>query len=189
MNHAYSPEALAAREEIRDCLHTYCRAVDRGQTDLLECVFHPGSTINCGPYKGSIAGFAQLLDERRASVPRAVHMLGNVMFDFADGERALVESYCLAMEEFMPESNDAPGLNRLARVRYLDDFECRAGAWKIVHRVIVIDHTSAPIPADTGDFFKGPAGRRDEQDLALLRRTAFLAAASGSGFDRRDRNG
>lgn len=169
----YSTGRLAAREAIRDVLHRYCRAVDRGLSDTWHLVFHADAEMRCGPYEGDIAGFARMLDERRAQVRVAVHMIGNTLFDFTDDSHAFVESYCLALEEFLPVRPGEAGLNRLARVRYADRFEVRDEQWRIARRIIVIDHAWAPTPVGTEAFFKGPSGRRDVDDIVLTERAAL----------------
>lgn len=169
---AYASNRLAAREQIRDALNWYCRAIDRRQYHWLFKAFHEGGVIRSGAYHGDIAGFPALLAERHTRVPRAAHMMGNILFDFIDDAHAFVESYCLAVEEFVPEDGQG-ALNRVVRIRYADEFEMRAGVWKIAKRAIVVDHAMAPQPVGEAGFFKGPMGTRDINDPVLQQRIAL----------------
>lgn len=170
----FGPRAMAAREQMRAALYWYARAIDRGQSGFLSNAFHPDATIDCGSFSGDLAGFGAMLDERRRAVPRAVHMIGNMLVDFLGSSRAFAETYCLALEEFLPETPGGPNLNRLVRVRYADEFACRDDAWKISHHLIIIDHVmpaEAAVPPD--GFFSGASGRRDADDPILLRRATL----------------
>jgi hypothetical protein len=169
----YTVERLAAREEIRDVVYLYCRAIDRRQFHWMQRVFHEGGRMLCGPYDGGVEGFIDMLAERHAQIPRATHMVGNILFDFVGDDRAFVESYCLAIEEFQPESEGQPGLDRVVRVRYADEFERRNGQWRIAQRQIIIDHAMAPVSAGPEGFFRGPKARRDAQDPVLEQRAAL----------------
>ena len=52
---------LSDRHEIRAVLERYCRAVDRGDLDLLLSVYHPDATDDHGMYSGNGHEFAHWL--------------------------------------------------------------------------------------------------------------------------------
>jgi hypothetical protein len=138
-------QRLIDEREIREVLTSYCRGIDRLDEELLRSVYHPDAVDNHGStFSGNAHEFAKLIVERLASVSRTFHMLGNVSIDM-DGAFAHVESYFLAYHH---EDRDNPnalmnpaGTDLLAAGRYLDTFEKRAGAWKILRRDVVRDFT------------------------------------------------
>jgi len=135
----WSSARVADRLQLSELLYSYCRAIDRIDLSLLEQVFHEDATVDIGNYRGDPAGFIALVAERHPGVPRAVHMVTNVLVDFIDVDLAFSESWCLAIEE-QPTSTGV--IDRTFRVRYGDLVERRAGAWRIAHRLTVFDHIS-----------------------------------------------
>lgn len=172
MSDGFTDERLGARAQIQAALYWYARAIDRGQPLLMRNAFHDDATVDCGAFKGDVAGFRAMLADRGQRVARSVHMIGNILIDFVDDDHAFAESYCLAIEEFRAEAAGQPALNRQVRVRYADDFSCRNGAWKIASHLIVVDHVTPAAPAEASDgFFSGPAATRDANDPILRRRS------------------
>lgn len=54
--------------------------------------------------------------------------------------RSGVESWCLAIEQRTPTTNEARTADRVYRVRYGDHFARRNGGWRIALRTFVTDH-------------------------------------------------
>lgn len=163
---------LSAIEEIRAALYRYCAAIDRGQYQWMDQVFHADAVLQIGPYEGAPAAFVDMLRSRHDSVSRAVHSLGNITIERVDEAHAFTESYCLAVEQMAGPEGD---FDRTVRLRYADVFELRGGAWKIARRVAVVDHAMAPVPSATAQQFRGPQAARDDSDPAIqLRRSLGL---------------
>ena len=158
-------EALAAELEIRRVLARYCRAVDRGDVELLKSVYHPDATDDHGTFQGSGWDFAEALvpamDESSLS---SQHHLTNVLIEL-DGDRAAVESYVLALHPVRDRAS-AREVHALAGGRYLDRFEKRNGEWKIADRRVVIDWTRASLPGEAWSLESafGLRGGRREKD-------------------------
>jgi len=157
-------ERLTAELEIRRVLARYCRAVDRGDVELLKSVYHPDATDDHGTFQGSGFAFAEALVPAMdgSSIP-SQHHVTNVLIEL-DGDRAAVESYVLA---FHPVRDRASGAetHALAGGRYLDRFEKRDGEWKIADRRVVIDWTRASLPGEAWsleDAFARKGGRREK---------------------------
>lgn len=55
---ARSVRALQDRQDIRDCVHNYCRGVDRFDRDLLLSVYHSDAIDDHGIFVGDPADFA-----------------------------------------------------------------------------------------------------------------------------------
>lgn len=153
-------------DAISQALYRGCAAIDRGRYDWLDEVFRADAVIVAGPYEGPLAGFIAQLEARRATTPRASHMIGNILITPLDDDRAFVESYCHAVEQTAPESG--PAMHRAVNLRYADLFERHGDDWRIARRTIVVDIAHPPVPLADSPSYRGPQGRRDAEDPALL---------------------
>jgi SnoaL-like domain len=131
---------LIDKEQIRDVLARYCRAVDRLDADLLASVYHPGAIEDHGAFKGSASDFCKNATGTAGSTvhERRRHFIGMPMIEL-DGDIAYVETYFSAGCELRELQNGY----RLARVhdgRYVDRFEWRNGEWRIAARTVVKDY-------------------------------------------------
>lgn len=141
------------KSDIRDALNWYCHAIDRQELGALDRAFHSDATISYGVDSHvQVSDFKAFVEKRHSTIPKAFHMMGNVLIEFTANDTAFVESYCLAMEHH-PEDGQGP-VDRVIRVRYGDVFECRQGQWKIARRMTVIDHEmSVPVSVQAGALF------------------------------------
>lgn len=134
MSHPPEIQALLDKQAITEVLNLYCRGADRADIDLVAAAYHPdaiedhGGVFN-GPATDYVANMAKILP--RAGV--MTHLTSNIIIAL-DGDRAKVESYILA---FARMKKDGEVFETLTLARALDDFERRAGAWKIAKRSIV----------------------------------------------------
>ncbi|VWX61594.1 Gamma-BHC dehydrochlorinase [Burkholderiales bacterium 8X] len=134
MRPAATLQDLLDREAIRDCMHRYCRGIDRADEDALRSAYWPDATDEHGAYRGSAAGFIeQALVKLRAGGQR-VHAICNMGIDLR-GDSAAVESYFIALQA----SAAAPTQETFLAGRYLDRFERRQGEWRIAARTVVYD--------------------------------------------------
>lgn len=129
-------QELLDREAIRDCLHRYCRGIDRRDEACLRSVYWPDGTDRHGPYQGSASGFVEWALDKLQGAPRGVHMLSNILIDLR-GDVAGVESYFHALQA----DKDEQGQPRESMLvgRYVDRFEKRKGEWRIAQRTVVYD--------------------------------------------------
>ena len=140
-------QELLDREAIRDCLHRYCRGIDRMDEDCLRSVYWPDGTDRHGPYQGSATGFVEWALDKLKDAPRGVHMLSNILIDLR-GDVAGVESYFHALQA----DRDEHGQPRESMLvgRYVDRFEKRGGEWRIAQRTVVYDWIrQQPMSADS----------------------------------------
>jgi hypothetical protein len=122
-------QALIDQQEILDCLHRYCRGVDRFDRDLLLSAYHPDAIDDHGAFVGGPEAFADWALAYHAEHQLSHHhMIFNTSIDW-QGDVAHTETYWL----FFGENRVKP--NTLAVGRYLDRFERRAGKWAIAARV------------------------------------------------------
>ncbi len=133
---AHSLQDLLDREAIRDCLHRYCRGIDRMDEACLRSVYWPDATDRHGPYQGTASGFVEWALEKLKDAPRGVHMLSNIQIDLR-GEVAGVESYFHALQADKDEAGKPRETMLLGR--YVDRFEKRQGEWRIATRTVVYD--------------------------------------------------
>ena len=143
--------ALAAKQEITEVLFRYCRGCDRADEEALRACFHPGSVHAHGGYEGPSADFIDFALQIVRPLKSSTHMVTNVMIELA-GDQAVSECHFLAHHRRVKP--DGAGLDgaeeedRFLKGRYLDRFERRDGAWKIVSRTGLHDFERVLEPAD-----------------------------------------
>jgi hypothetical protein len=162
---------ILARAEIHSVLMRYCRAVDRGDVELLRSVYHGQAHDHHGSFQGLGYDFAPYIVSKMDPVDLAgQHHITNFLIEL-DGETAKVESYFLAVHPY----SDAEGRSALALIggRYLDDFACIDGRWAITRREVILDWSRARIdgPDWPGMVAYPQAARRDaDPSHAFFRR-------------------
>ena len=129
MNLEATVRALRDRQDILDCLHRYCRGVDRFDRDLLLSVYHPDAVDDHGVFVGNREAFVGWALAYHAEHQHSHHhMIFNPTIDLL-GDTAHTEVYWL----FLGENKVKP--NTVAVGRYIDRFERRDGRWAIAARV------------------------------------------------------
>lgn len=163
--HALSLQDLLDREAIRDCLHRYCRGIDRMDEACLRSVYWPDATDRHGPYQGTASGFVEWALEKLQDAPRGVHNLSNILIDLR-GDVAGVESYFHALQADQDEQGQPR--ETMLMGRYVDRFEKRHGEWRIAKRTVVYDWIrQQPMSASSDEQRFGvrqPNGARKPQD-------------------------
>lgn len=129
-------KVLADKQEIRDVLLKYCRAVDRCDEAALESLYHPGAHDDRGFFRGDASELAKdlfpmLIDTFKSTM----HFLGNCLIE-VQGDVAYSEAYFIAFHRFERNGKES---DLVAAGRYIDRFEKRAGSWKIARRICVHD--------------------------------------------------
>jgi SnoaL-like domain len=131
---------LESRARIEDALNSYCRGIDRLHAPSIEAAFHPGAVLmDYGVEPFTIEAFVPyVLASLSKRFVATQHRLSNTTVKL-DGDAALVESYVLATHV---AQNDAGRTMYTFTGRYIDQFECRDGDWRIVHRSLRNDWSS-----------------------------------------------
>jgi hypothetical protein len=127
-------QELLDREAIRECLHRYCRGIDRADEEALRSAYWRDATDSHGAYKGGAAGFIDQALPRLRAGGRYFHAICNMGIDL-HGDTAAVESYFVALQV----TAAAPTRETFLAGRYLDRFEKREGEWRIAARTVVYD--------------------------------------------------
>jgi hypothetical protein len=125
------------KEDIRDLIATYGRAVDRLDAELLSSLFHPDAEIDYGPdvFVGTTVDYVPAIMLMSASFRRSQHLMGHSLIRI-DGDQARAETYGSIVQ--MIVRDDQP-VEFATGSRYLDRFERRNGVWRISKRKVVVD--------------------------------------------------
>lgn len=160
---------LAARRDINDCVQRYMRGLDRLDFDMVLSAFHADARVDCGIMQGDPRAFADFARSFLEVMDATHHLLGQVRIEL-EGERALGECYFQAWHRVLAEDGAVRDL--FISGRYVDEYACRDGQWRIASRTLVTDwSTDAP---GTLDFFtanpNAPRGARSGADLTQTRK-------------------
>lgn len=188
MTGACSPERLADRAEIQDVMYRWCRAVDRLDIEGIRGVFHPDAIDNHGPFVGGVDALIAWLTERHRGIPFSMHLVSNILIEFAGSDSALAETYIFAALRYSAEGKaalaaftgglaggDGSATDSFSWARYIDRFERRGGEWRIARRTVAFDSSlMTDVPADAPAFDPNWAvGRRDRDDPIYRERAAM----------------
>jgi ketosteroid isomerase-like protein len=155
---------LLDRQEIRDCVNRYARALDRHDDELLASVFHPDAIDNHGPWIGGRAEFVQWANhECHRHLDAHMHHLTTHTCEI-DGHVAHTETYV----EFVHRYRDGKTV-LVGGGRYLDRLEKRDGGWRIAVRRLVMDYRYTVDGSVFGDPDGYPNGTWDRSDSSYER--------------------
>ncbi|CAN5188222.1 nuclear transport factor 2 family protein [soil metagenome] len=174
------PEVQEMLDEfaLRKLVHAYCRAVDRGDFATLRELYHQDASDAHGAFSdGGIAGFLDQLAATRPYLRSMQHNITTVNF-VVDGTHAEGEIYTIATHTVAGRDHD---VDVVVGGRYLDKYEKRDGAWKLVERMIVTDwaHVNDPSAVDLSHPITrdSPRGALDTTDPSH----SFFVLLNGRG--------
>ena len=160
---------LLDRQAILDCLHTYCRAMDRLDRELLMTVYHEDAIDDHGIWVGNREYFAaELLAYHEANQYSTQHVITNHTCEI-DGAVAHAETYYY----FAAMNKDGAPLT-LSGGRYIDRFEKRNDRWAIAARLCLSDWHGEPGPSPLSSQLRellnsGGPPSRDRNDPSYMR--------------------
>ena len=181
---------LQDRMEIQDCLFRYVRGVDRKDWDLVRSAYHADAVDHHGNYQGGIDGFIDSLIRRHATIEQSLHVVGNIVIEFAGPDSALLEAYFITHQRISPEAGDArlpylrgqpiaadQAVETEVIGRYVDQMTRRGGVWRIADRTVVYEvFRGQPAPSGGGLRSHWALSRRDGDDpVEKARRALGLA--------------
>lgn len=160
--------AMADRAEILDCIHRYCRGMDRLDRDLARSAYHDDAVDDHVGFAGPVDAFLDWAFEYHATQVRHQHYVTNHSVEI-DGDVAHAETYYL----FVGTMADEQAPLTVTGGRYLDRFERRDGCWAIAARACLVEwmtETASLLNADAMDFI-GLTGTiaRDRTDSSYAR--------------------
>lgn len=162
-------QALLDERAIRDVIMRYCRGIDRMDRELVRSCYHPDAVDSHGSFTGTVEEFLEWVWRVLSRYTSTMHLVGNVLVEPRDDDRARVETYGIAFHRTV--AGDEAG-NLVTGFRYIDDFQRRSleggtPAWRIASRVAVTDWVRVdrlddqwPVPPGT------ITGRRGHDDPA-----------------------
>ncbi|MDD9969385.1 MAG: nuclear transport factor 2 family protein, partial [Myxococcales bacterium] len=165
---AHKLEAMLQQHEIRECLTSFSRGIDRFDRALFISAFHDDAVIAAGPFVGGpddLYDWAQAMHEQGQLATH--HNLLNHTCEI-EGDVAHSELYYLFVGRNRDDSN------WIAGGRYIDRLERRAGVWKIALRTNAIEWSgmvpTMPIPfADVPGIGLNGCASRTKDDVSYRR--------------------
>ncbi len=152
---------LVAKANIEDCMKRYARGVDRRDWVLVADCFHPDALDHHGVFSGGPAAFIDWVQARHAQVDFSMHYLLNCLIEFGSPDVAAVETYFWAIQR----RKSADGETDFEVFgRYVDRFERRNEAWRVVERNVAYDSTRQTPSTHHLRQMVGVLGRRDGND-------------------------
>lgn len=139
-------QALLDKEEIRQQISAYSRAMDRGDMDLARAVFHRDSIVDYGEFfKGNGWDFVEAAPNyQKATLVAASHAMSNISIWLLDERRARSEAYGDAtLRSRLPDGN---AQDRRVLTRYVDEWVKSDGRWQIMNRKLLIDLEQIGLP-------------------------------------------
>lgn len=131
-------QKLCDESDIREVLTRYCRATDRGDTELLRSVYWPDATDDHVVFSGNAMDYvdysAPMLEQYTKGT---MHSISNIWMQI-DGDVAVAETYVNAYHLMQAEEK----IEVVVGGRYLDRFERRNQEWRIAERNVIIDWES-----------------------------------------------
>ncbi|KUI37850.1 hypothetical protein AU197_08890 [Mycobacterium sp. IS-1590] len=169
-------DALIAKDEIRDLVLHYCRAMDRGDVGLAASLYEQGARDEHGFNPTNTADeFVDSIGALLGGLAALQHNVTNHLIRITGPDTAEGEAYVVAYHR---AERDGVGHVLITGGRYLDRYSKREGQWKFAHRKCVADWThefSSPLVTDDNNPVSGKLanGRMDAQDPSYAFFTAF----------------
>src|SRR4051812_9487880 len=159
---------LLDRQAILDCVHRYCRGVDRFDREMVLSVYHPDAIDHHGVFVGHPEAFVDWAFAYHKQYQEAHHHYVSNHTCELDGDSAHAETYWT----FSGINKEGPPSIHFGR--YIDRFERRNGRWAIAMRVCVSEWHAAmvelPMPAEyLAQLLSGGNSTRDRTDVSYER--------------------
>lgn len=135
--------------QLRKLVHSYCRAVDRGDIAALRGLYHDDAADDHGGFStGSVQDFLAELAAARPHLRSMQHHVTTMNFAVR-GADAEGEVYSIATHTFIAGDRE---VDVIVGGRYLDKYQKLGGTWKFSERAIVTDwaRVSDPSTMDLG---------------------------------------
>ena len=153
-------EVLIAKDGIREKLASYCRSIDRLDHELGYSVFTEDSDLDYGqPFKGTGKQFIDWCITSHLKLAATSHRISNTKI-VVKGDKAFSETYIFGMMRTpLGENGTVSEINVVGR--YLDEWTCSGGDWRIAKRRFVQDFAKmGKVEVNMGSY----GATRDEND-------------------------
>lgn len=170
-------QTLIDKQAIMELSYQYSRACDRLDSDLLTSVYWPDGTDDHGIFKGSAFEYVAWVIDFLSGWVSTHHDNTNILIDLSsDGLKASGEVHWTG---FYQLDIDGVSHDNLAVGRYIDRYEKRNGAWRILHRTCVSDWSR--MQPTMNDLRNNPdqslVGKRGQEDLVYQRETIGIISS------------
>jgi hypothetical protein len=177
---------LLDRQDILDCIHRYCRAVDRFDRELLISVYHPDAIDDHGMFVGGPEDFADWAFGYHSLYQKGTHHIVTNHSCDLKGDTAHTETYWLFCGINKDPQTGREQPSTLHFGRYLDRFERRQGRWAIAARACIIEWHAAlgelQLPPEMLAAHRATGvSQRDRSDLSYLRPLTISRPPTRSG--------
>lgn len=122
---------LEDRQEIRDLMSTYCRAIDRVDLETLRSVYTPDGIDHHTGFDGTVGEFIDYLAAALPALEGTQHIIGNHLAEI-HGDQAVSETYGTAVHWGLPA--DEASVNWTSGFRYVDHLVRTSKGWRIRER-------------------------------------------------------
>jgi len=137
-------QEMLDEHQLRRLVDRYCRAVDRGDLELVRSLYHRDAVDSHGAFSGgSVDEFVERLAAARPHVRSMQHHVTTVNFAVR-GAVAEGEVYMIATHTLISGAGD---VDVTVGGRYLDKYEKRSDTWGFVERSIVTDWARVDDPS------------------------------------------
>ncbi len=130
-------QELLDRKAIGDVVARYARTLDWLDDDGQASCYWPDAELDYGFYKGPAAEFLPVVMATERASDRRWHMLGGLIVKFASADAAMSECYGIFAGATRQDDGSLAG--HLYGGRYLDEWQKRAGEWRISKRLYILD--------------------------------------------------
>ena len=172
---------LAAKDAIKEVVYRYSHGIDRRDYKVLNDVFWPDSRLEYGLYNDSGAGFAAVIEQVYGEIEVDVtqHFIGNCILR-VEGDKAIGETYVNAFHRVPASEGGYEDV--VMGARYLDQFECRNGEWRISVRKVVFDwiRKTGDSPSWTEGYFGINAATAHIGKPGMVERPEFTKLLRGA---------
>ena len=133
-------QRLLDTQAIHDVVLRYCRGIDRVDRELVRDCYWPDATDEHGSFMGTRDEYvAWVFDRLLPRYSMTMHFMGNVLIEVdPHGALARAETYGIAYHRV---PSDEVTHNLRTGFRYVDDFACRDGQWRIARRICTLEWT------------------------------------------------
>jgi hypothetical protein len=162
----FAPEIqeLLDKQQIRDLMSRYARAVDRNEWGAVKSCFTDDATDHHGVVVGSIDDLVEVASARLDKTWAGMHCLCQHYIEI-DGDNARGETYALTSRRRFSASGDGEE-DTFSGLRYLDRYRRVSGEWKIAERVTALEWCTT-IPARNWlPVEKFITGKKDKSDIS-----------------------
>ena len=155
---------LCARRDITNAVGRYMRGLDRLDRELNLTAFHADAMVEVGMMNGNAEEFVDFAQGFLSDMIASQHFIGQVTLDIS-GDTATGEVYFNAWHRIKEDDGEK---DLIVGGRYIDEYECRDGDWRISKRAMVVDWSRTDPERD--NFTKGNddmiTGKRDMSDFS-----------------------